>query len=148
MLIQDRVKSQVCENCGGQVWIKTGVNSLSYCKWDVLCHTYGRRIMWNEFHVILMILLSFSLMWLRMKTLVCVKSPLILTLPCVQNHWPWRRLQKSWRQAQIFFSSLVSCQPPRSFSSPQHFLCRLRSAKTFNKHRNITERCQTDFWII
>lgn len=68
-----QVKSQVCEKGSGLVWIKMEINSLSYGKWDVLYHRYDRGIMGNEFCVILMILLLYSIMWSRMKKLNCVK---------------------------------------------------------------------------
>ncbi len=96
-LIRAQVKIQVCEIGSGPVWIKTEINSLSYCKWDVLYQRYDRRIMGNEFRVILMILLLHSIMLSRMKKLNCVKfSPscslsLILALPHVLTLGPAKR---------------------------------------------------------
>lgn len=71
--IRAKVKSQVCEIGTGRVWIKMEINSLSSCKWDVLYHRYDRGIMGNEFCVILMILLSYTIIWSRMKKLNYVK---------------------------------------------------------------------------
>lgn len=95
-----QVKSQVCEIGIGRVWIKKEINFLSYSKWDVLYHRYDRGITGNEFHVILMILLSGSIMRCRMKKLNHVKFcpsrslPLIPALPHVHNSWPRDRLRK------------------------------------------------------
>lgn len=56
-----------------RLWIRMEINSLSDCKWDVLNHGHGRGIIGNKFHVILMILLSYSGMRSPMKKQNCVR---------------------------------------------------------------------------
>lgn len=52
------------------------INSLSYCKWDVLYHRYDRGIMGNEFGVILMIPLSF-IVWSEWRSWTAWNSVLL-----------------------------------------------------------------------
>lgn len=131
--VQAQVKSQVCEISIGRIEI----NSPSYCKWDALHHCYDRRIMGNEFHVILMILLSWSIMWSRMKKLNCVKFspshslPLFLTLTQLLT---LGLAVKELTADTTFSLSFISCQPLNSLflppsSSSSCFLGPVMSAK-------------------
>lgn len=113
---QAQVKSQVCEIGNGRVWIKTEINSLSPYKWDVLYHRYDRGIMGNEFHVILMILLSYSIMWTRMKKLNCVKfSPSHSRSPLCAELLTLGRTVKELTADTTFSLSFISCQPLKIF---------------------------------
>lgn len=119
--IRAQVKIQVCEIGSGWVWIKTVINSLSHCKWDVLYHRYGRGIMGNEFRVILMILLSYSIMWSRMKKLKLCEmrsfslAPSHSCCPSCAELLTLGQAVKELTADMTFSLSFISCQPVERF---------------------------------